>query len=417
MRVAVISKSNADGGGASRVAEELADLLAATDGIEVHHYMTYPGQRWAAHMRSLSGSRRAQFARRVMQRGSALIGLPDFLTPEGWMFERRHGAAYDIYHFHDISSAFSPVAFRHLAQRRPVVWTLHDCSPFTAGCLYPRECRAFESQCGNCPQLGCWPLTTRLDRTGFMHAYKRQTARITGFVPIAPSQWMADQALRSGFWDTAPQVIPYGVDHEVFRALDKRLAREALGLSADDFIVLLSAGHLSDERKGTRFAIDALRSCGVPVHVLALGSNDEAVLSALRPLTVTAPGYVREKRLLALYYAAADIYLFPSIADNLPNSILECMASGTPTIAFRAGGIPELIEHEVTGWLADSEDVRGLLRGITTAHRCPQLRRAWGHAGRQKACTSFSVQSFLSRHLELYRATIGSMSPGRSRAA
>ncbi len=403
LKIAVISKSDSSGGGASRVAESLATLLNQVDGCQAHHWVGRPGIQWRPHMRALSGHGWKSMVGQITRHASARIGLPDFLTPEVVNLRAMKSNEYNVYHFHDTSQTFSPIAMRRLAKRHPVVWTLHDCSPFTAGCLYPRGCTAFHSCCGSCPQLGTWPLTTRIDLTGTMHRYKRRTAESVVLTPIAPSRWMAQQAEQSRFWQQPVQIIPYGVDSSLFRPQDRKQVRNLLGLPPEAFLVLLSAGNLHDERKGTRLALEAIAAVERPVHVLAVGATDGSIQSLPDHIAITATGYIANNRALALYYAAADLYLFPSLADNLPNSILECMACGTPTLAFANGGIPEMIEHRVSGWLVPSDDTAALTAGLAHAFDHPDERRGWGQTARARAEELFSVEQFLDRHLALYR--------------
>lgn len=401
LRVAILSKSNADGGGASRVAEDLGCMLNETDGVQAHHWMGYPGRDGQITWRLRGGAILSKICH-VAMLASRFLGLPDFLTPEIFIFRQRRPVEYDIYHFHDISSTISPVAMRWMAKYRPVAWTFHDCSPFTGGCLYPMDCIAYRHRCGNCPQLREWPLCTRIDLTGWMQRYKQKTFHTTSLVPIAPSNWIADKSVCSGVVPKRPQVIPYAVDSDVFRPHDKGMVRRMLGLPPDRFLVLLSSLHLGDKRKGTGYAMEALRALDRPYDLIAVGDGGNDLAGVLQNVRVYAPGFIRQKRLLSMYYAAADVYLFPSVADNLPNSVLECLACGTPTIAFNLGGIPDMIEHAVNGWLAKPKSSDALVEGLRVSYDQSDLRRTWAAVGRCKAAEHFSRERFLKRHLLLY---------------
>ena len=123
-----------------------------------------------------------------------------------------------------------------------------------------------------------------------------------------------------------------------------------------------------------------------------------------------------ESRELARWYAAADVLLFPSLADNLPCTILETMAAGTPTIGFHVGGVPDLVESHVNGWLVPPGDVAGLVAGLQRAVDEPEIRQQWADAGRRRAVERHSRQRFVAAHLELYAELIEARRGIRERA-
>ena len=403
--VAVFSKADRSGGGASQIAEDLADLLNR-GAAQADHWITSGGPTLRPFQRFVGGPR-LQRALWRLHWATRLVGLPDLIPGEYWALRRRLGD-YDVAHFHDISSAFSPLTVRWVARRLPTVWTFHDCSPFTGGCLYPFACTTFARRCGRCPQLDRWPLGGRLkfDFTGLLQDLKRRTAAERRFAAVAPSQWMADEAMRSGMFAERPRVIPYWVDSETFRPCDRPTLRRQLGLEADRFWVLISVAALADERKGTRFAIEAIRRSGRDVGVLLVGREDPQLAAELAGLTCHATGFVSDPRELARWYAAADVLLFPSLADNLPCTILETMAAGTPTIGFRVGGVPDLVESQVNGWLVPAGDVAGLVAGLQHLIDEPQVQEQWAAVGRRRAVERHSREGFVAAHLELYAELI-----------
>ncbi len=411
MKIAVVSKANADGGGASRVAQELGRMLLDSDNVEVHHWKGHEGSP-GDHGRLLFGGPWFGVFHHLCRWMSATAGLPDFLTPELprlWLWKE---IDYDLYHFHDISGTFSPIAMRWLAKRRPVVWTFHDQSPLTGGCLYPLGCEAYLTRCGSCPQLGPWPLETSIDFTGFMQSYKKRTARSGRIVPIAPSNWMAEEAVRSGMFPRRPEVIPYSVDTDFFLPLDKRVVREALGLPKDDFIVFMAAWSLQDPRKGSIYAMEALKSLGRPVTAVMVGRFDQTIRDWVSRLNAYLVDYLRDHKLVALYAASADVFLFPTLADNLPLSIMETMSAGTPVIAFDTGGVTDLITHGEDGWIVPQKDTAGLIDGLRLTYDRPEIRKQWAEKGRAKMIERFNRRLFLERHLELYRKVIEGTYPG-----
>jgi glycosyltransferase involved in cell wall biosynthesis len=291
------------------------------------------------------------------------------------------------------------------------VWTFHDCSPFTGGCLYPMGCEKFESGCHHCPQLGQWPLQggmhprlkLRLDFTGFVQGAKRAIAQRRAFTPVVPSQWMADEAMKSGMFAERPRVIPNWVDLETFQPLPKASIREGLRLPRNAFLAFMSSGYLGDRRKGISYGLAAIRRCERPVALILVGHRDPEIMKSLEGMSVYHTNYIGDRGLLARYLAAADVSLSPTLADNLPCSIMEAMACCVPTIGFRTGGVPDLIDHNENGWLVEPEDVDGLVQGLQICCDHPETLHRWATNGRHKAVTRYHRDVFVRAHINLYR--------------
>lgn len=401
MKVAVISKSDRFGGGASRVAEELTALLNA-DGHVAHHWVSWAGSAWTPSMKSLYG--RFQLPVRAANLGMRRIGFPELIPFElptllwgGRIWD------YDVIHFHDLSSAISPQTLLWLSRRKPVAWTIHDCSPYTGGCLYPGSCTRFTSRCGPCPQLGGWPIDSWFDFTGFQQGIKRKLASCGRIHYIAPSHWMAETAMASGLFSTAPELIPYGVDTELFGPRDKSAARLRLGLPADRRIVLLSAGSLMDVRKGLHFAMQALLGVrDLHPFVLLVGAPNPQLRQLLAGFDFHEAGFIGDPASLAEHYAAADVFLFTSLADNLPLTVLETMSTGTPMVGFHTGGIPDMVLQDETGFLVPAGEIGLLTEGLRSAINDPGKVATWREAGIFRARNCFSHRKFLDAHLDLY---------------
>ena len=263
-------------------------------------------------------------------------------------------------------------------------------------------CHAFEVRCGSCPQLAEWPLSTKIDATSFMQGYKRDTASAGLFIPIAPSQWMADEAMKSGMFPNRPRVVPYSVDTRLFHPEKYDEIRAQLGLPIDRFIVIINVQDLSIKRKGVADALAAVKRASPRPYVIALGSVTPESRSYFDDIDTEFLGYVSDRKLLAQYCAAANVLLFPTYADNLPLAVLEAMASGTPTVGYRTGGMPDMVEHGENGWLARLGDINGLVEGMTRAQSDVSMLETWSRNCRVKAKSDFSENAFISAHLAIY---------------
>lgn len=414
LRIAVISKADYHGGGASRVACELTELLNAA-GHSADHWLSWAGGDWKPQMKSLYG--KLQLPIRAANLLLRRLGLAE-LIPFELATLLYHGRIkqYDIVHFHDLSSAISPFTLRWLAQYTPTVWTLHDCSAFTGGCLYPMQCNHFHTRCGNCPQIGTWPLDSWFDFTGFQQDQKRKLAASGAVKYITPSNWMAQTAFGSNLLPVVPEVLPNGINTRVFKPMDKRGLRHELGIPIDRFVVLLSAGALQDERKGTHFALEVLLSVrDLPPEkqpfVLLVGHNSPEIRSRLANLDIMESGYLSDATILARHYAAADLFVFTSLADNQPLVVLETMATGTPMIGFQTGGIPEMVIQNETGFLSAPGNVSALADCLRQLIHSPDILAKWSRLCIERARNEYSHDRFLTNHLTLYRNLLADKKP------
>lgn len=400
MKIAIVSKADSFGGGASRVAEELT-ALANQEGYTVHHYCSWTGKGYTETRRGLYG-RFEKFIRRLHY-ATKKIGFPEFIPYElPFLLRRLKENHYDIIHFHDLSSAISPLTLNYLAKKVPIVWTMHDCSPFTGGCLYPMDCENYKTDCRHCPQSGEWPIDSIFDFAFLGRKIKEKLHRNKNLSLITPSKWMANMAMSSGMISKQPTVISNGVDIEAFRALNKDTLKKEMGLPLDRPVVLISAGNILDERKGTIYAIDALREVqDLKPFLIVVGVMDENARDLFADFDYHEAGYLSTDNDLNRHYAAADLFLFCSLADNQPLVILETMASGTPVIGFQTGGIPEMIDNGETGYLVPQKDVAALVLLLREVIEKRQYV-VWGENARKKAEKFYSYDVFLQNHLKYY---------------
>jgi len=306
--------------------------------------------------------------------------------------------ACDLIHLHWVSGfvdygEFLPAVLR----RTPVVWTLHDMNPFTGGCHFAGDCTRFAQCCGACPLLegGAEADLTR-------QVWRRKEAALAG-VPanrlkiVTPSKWLAAESGRSSLFGKSPvDVIPYGLDTSVFAPRDKRFAREVLGIPADVPVVLFVALSISDQRKGYRYLLEAMEP--LPhVFLLSIGNGDSIPRKNALHL-----GSVNVDPLLALIYSAADVFVTPSLGDNLPQTVLEAMACGVPVAAFDVGGIPDAVEHDRTGLLVPAADSRALRAALESILGDPDKRAQMSACARESALARFGLQKQADAYLAIY---------------
>lgn len=298
---------------------------------------------------------------------------------------------------HWITGGFlSPRQLRDLP--KSVFWRLSDIWAFSGGCHFPGECTRFEAACGSCPALASrheWDLS-RLEWQAKRRAYEGLNLTI-----VAPSRWIAECAQRSTLLKNRRIVhIPTGVDTNRFRPLDKAQARAMFGLPYDRRIVLFGAlRSTEDPRKGYRYLQAALqrltgRSESRDWHLVIFGgpANSSVGESETIGFPISWVGRLHDEVSLALLFSAADVLIAPFIEDNLPNVVLEAAACGLPVVAFDAGGLPDIIEHQRTGWLASVGDSDSLAQGLGWVLADEVRRRELSNAARAKIEATFALE-------------------------
>ena len=136
------------------------------------------------------------------------------------------------------------------------------------------------------------------------------------------------------------------------------------------------------------------------VAVLILGGHAEEVVAQL-PLEAFPLGYVNDEHRIVDIYNAADVFVLPSLSENLPNTIMEAMACGVPCVGFRVGGIPEEIDHKKNGYVAEyrsSEDLARGIRWILTEADYQALSDNAVH----KVVQNYSQHSVAMKYLDVY---------------
>lgn len=313
----------------------------------------------------------------------------------------------DVIHIHWINQGFLSLdeIARIIASGKRVVWTLHDLWPATAICHYPGDCVKYRTDCSACPMMSENPLVDLAKRVARRKG-KIDWRRVTF---VGCSEWIARTAKESVWLREARFVsIPNPIDTTLFRPIDRREARQRLGLPEEKRLILFAAAKLSDTRKGAAFLLEACRLLAAEMEgeleIILMGS-DAAELSALSPVPVRALGYISGAAELAVAYSCADLFVIPSLEDNLPNTIMEAMTCGTPCVGFRTGGIPEMIDHEMNGYVADSRDSADLARGIAWVLRHPEPGNL-SAACREKVMRCYQESVVAKKYIALYQKLI-----------
>lgn len=300
-----------------------------------------------------------------------------------------------------------PSFFETLPDTTPIVWTLHDMNPFTGGCHYDLGCGRYLSRCHGCPQLQSEQKDDLSSRI-----WDRKKAMFARLNPerlhiATPSAWLANEVRRSPILSRFPvTIIPYGIDPQHFSPRHRESAREVFGIPQKARTVLFVADGLPLVRKGFAALSEALNRVAhrIPnATVICVGHNDP-------PPGLRIPwihlGYIQNDRLLSNIYSAADVFVIPSLQDNLPNTVLEAMACGTPVVGFDVGGIPEMVQHGRTGLLVQPNDAAQLGDAIVQLLTDADQRDRLGRNSRRAAVHRFSPARQAAQYYDLFRTLL-----------
>ncbi len=278
----------------------------------------------------------------------------------------------DVINLHWIAGLLDYDTARWVLAEKPSVWTLHDMHPFTGGCHYSMGCDRYLEACGSCPALG------RADKSGLIDGYDlsrsvwwkkdRLYEKVNAHV-VAPSRWLKSQAQTSWLMSIFKvHHIPYGLPTDIYKSECRDTARKRLNLPVSYHMVLFGADRVSNPRKGFGHLVEAIKHLikqkdDTPIIFATFGSDPPSV-NLPAPHMMIHFGSIDDEHTLARIYLAADVFVIPTEADNLPQTVSEAMSCGTPVVGFSVGGVPEMIEHKVTGYLAQPFEAEELTEGI-----------------------------------------------------
>lgn len=324
----------------------------------------------------------------------------------------------DVINLHNLHGGYFNVrVLPLLAAQKPIVWTLHDMWPLTGHCAYAYDCQRWRTGCYDCPLLKgsgrhlVEPVPTRHDRTRARWSRKRAIYQALPLSVITPSRWLKEIAQQSILAATATVWhVPNGIDVDRFKPLDQHLARQALDLPVDAQVIFFSAETIDNRRKGTTYLWQALAELKADRNIWLLTSGRQIDISRqAQRFNVRHLGYLSDEGLQRLAYTAADVFVLPSLADNQPLVVLEALACGTPVVAFDVGGIPEMVRHMQTGYLARYQDTQDLSHGIQLILENAPLKQDMRRACRTTAETDYALARQVQGYLEVYRQA-GAMS-------
>ena len=339
------------------------------------------------------------FAVDIANTGTNITALPEFTQA-------------DVIHLHWINQGMlSLTDIRRIIQSgKPIVWTMHDMWPFTGICHYAGDCDKYATQCHNCPQLYKGSRKDIAYRTFQKKKKLFEGAQITF---VACSRWLESLAKKSDLIKGQTITnIPNAINTNLFKPRDKKQAREKCHLPQDKKLLLFGSVKITDKRKGIDYLVSACKqiASSYPDFSKELGvvvfGNQAEQYASLFPFPIYPMNYVSNEKELVDIYNAVDLYVTPSLQDNLPNTIVEAMACGIPCIGFNVGGIPQMIDHLHNRYVAEYQSSKDLANGIHWALTEGEYESLSEEACR-KAVSSYSESTIAKKYVEIYNKITG----------
>lgn len=297
------------------------------------------------------------FAVDIANTGTDITKLPEFKQA-------------DVIHIHWINQGMLSLKDikKIIESNKAIVWTMHDMWPFTGICHYSNDCTNYYNHCNNCPLIinkGDKDLSFRIFEK------KNEILKDAGISFVSCSRWLENMAKNSFLLkEKSLTCIPNAINTNVFKREDKEKARNQLKLPKDMKLILFGSLKISDKRKGFDYLVKVCnilkeenKELGEKIGLVIFG-NDSEKYNQYLSFPIFPLNYVNNEKTIIDIYNAVDVYVTPSLSDNLPNTIMEAMSCGTPCVGFNVGGIPEMIDHKVNGYVAEYKSSQDLANGV-----------------------------------------------------
>jgi glycosyltransferase involved in cell wall biosynthesis len=303
----------------------------------------------------------------------------------------------DIIHLHWINGSF--VNIKHLAKiDKPIVWTMRDMWPMMGGCHYSMECEKYKTGCGNCDQLQS---KRSYDLSKFiLNRKKKYLPKSMKLVGI--SHWLSEKAKESElFRDFDVRTISNNIDTNEFFRIDKKVARDILGIKTDKKIILVGSTNLKDFYKGFGKFQEAVKELDKSKYLLCFFGNVDKSVAEHLGFEYKSFGYLYDNISLRLAYSSADVFVAPSLMDAFGKTLAESMACGTPVVCFDATGPKDIVTHKVDGYKAKPFESKDLSEGIEWILNAENYDELCKNA-REKVLQEFDSKVVAKKYIELY---------------
>jgi glycosyltransferase involved in cell wall biosynthesis len=312
----------------------------------------------------------------------------------------------DIVHCQNLhGSYFKLDTLVRMSKEKKVFWTLHDMWAISGNCVYTDDPTVWKS--GARAKVSIMEYPPMLwNNAKYLWSKKKQIYQNSPSLSvIVPSRWLGDKVKESILKDKNLSVIYNGINSEVFKPGDKAKLRLKYNIQRDKRIVTFVAqGGGYDPRKGWNYIEKLAKAYENDPNILfmCIGGAKKGQIGNI----LYVPN-ISDKKILAEYYGLSDVFLFTSLAENCPLVVLESMSCGLPVISFDVGGVPELVEHKVNGYIAKYKDGIDLSSGLNWILSLPitELNKI-SNSNRAEVVSKYSIDKMVDVYENLFKNSI-----------
>jgi glycosyltransferase involved in cell wall biosynthesis len=393
------------GGGAARVAFELNNYINKFSD-------SYKSSMLVGRKKNISNNLVYSFSSKYEIYGNAfltrLLGIDStyyFLKNANEMIKFIN--SYNTIHFHNLHGYYFPIKLlRDINTDVIKVWTLHDMWPITGRCAAIYECDQWKNGCGNCLYKREYPKTL-IDISHYNFKLKKKIIKSLENLFIAtPSKWLKGIISKSYLNVFPIYHIPNGVDISVFYPRNKELLRKKYEIPSNRKVIMFVSEKISNTRKGFQLLLNTLELIKSKRNYILVTIGNKLdkhyYVGTLSDYKIIEFGYISDVNKMAEMYSLADLFILPSLGENLPCTIQEAMACGTPCVAFDVGGVSELIIEGRTGNLATPKDTKQLANIIDYILSDSNLRENYSKNSVSLISEAYTLEQMVKKYVELY---------------
>ena len=394
-KVSMINTSDG-AGGAARLAVDLGKELKTRFDLTLYVSKKSSSYKWVSEVDSSHINNKKLVEVLAFKGGILDQGLPwGYHLAKNKIFQRSkflilhnlHGGYFDIN------------SLRSLGVNKKIFWVMHDMSAITGHCAHSFDCEGWKLECNKCNHLNYYPSIGR-DRAGEYLRQKKEIIDSLDIEFVVPSEWLRNKLASSIFRFKKNHLIYNGVDSKFFKPVCKRRLRRKWGIKIDTKIILFCAnGGIENQYKGgdiARLVYQTLSKQVQELKLFIIGGYEKKSSDGEVEI-----GYVDSLDEMNELYNLSDVLFYPSRADNCPLVVLEAKMAGLPIVASRTGGLPELINDEIDGFLFNIDNVSDAACKIKNLLFDEEKTRVFSESARRDALDRFSLEVMGSKYKDL----------------
>lgn len=317
------------------------------------------------------------------------------------MIKRLKEEKPDIIHLHNLHGYYLnyPILFKYLKKdfKGKIVWTFHDCWPMTGHCPYfiMVQCEKWKTMCHHCPNKKKYPISWFKDSS--RHNYKEKRRMFTGLdnmIIVCPSQWLSNIVQESFFVGNQIEVIPNGIDFELFSPREENTTIQKYKIPKDKKIIL-GVANIWEERKGLNVFCELAKRLDEKYIIVLVGLNDKQIRSL--PSNIIGIKRTENQIELSQIYSKATVFMNPSKEETFSLVTVEAMACGTPVIVLDNSAVKELV-NEKTGIVLHNPTMDDYLVTIKLMEDSN-----YNKFEIRKYAEKFSNKNMQEKYMEIYR--------------